>query len=105
MTHRARRWLFHRRNPTLQPLYQRTSWYDFEGRMRVAIAIDMQILLGEVTRAELLDKQRTRPVPTLDHDAPTLAVEQHWIYADETERVEIGSIDQHATLAMEEVAR
>ncbi|MGH2478806.1 MAG: hypothetical protein ACRDHW_04020 [Ktedonobacteraceae bacterium] len=107
MRHRARRWLFHRRKPNLQPLYQRTSWYDFAGRMHRAISIDMQLLLGEVTRADLRVQQKTRPVPAVEYDAPTVADHPRWIYADETERVESSGVDMHTTqeMKLEEIVR
>lgn len=86
MRRSVRRWLLQWRKPKLDPLWLRaSSWYDFEGRMRRAIAIDIAVELGEVTRSELLEKQITRPLPTVDPDAPTeQATARHWFYAEDT---------------------
>lgn len=93
-----RRWLLQRRTSTLQPLYQRTSWYDFAGRMHRAIALDVALLLGEITLAEIRAQQKTRPLPAVEPNAPTERVPGYWWYADETIHVADSRIDVNATL-------
>ena len=95
------RWLLRRGKPKIAPLYQRTSWYDFEGRMHRAIALDMAIELGEITRAEVVARQITRPLLSVDPAAPTeqAPASQHWFYNDAT--IASGIVDEHATRAME----
>lgn len=81
-----RRWLLHRRSPRMKPLCQRVAWGDFEHRMRRAIAIDVAVDLGLVSRTALLAQQMTRQLPALDfdHSAPTEYVPGYWFYADQT---------------------
>lgn len=92
MRRSLRRWLFHRRIPTIRPLCQRTSWDDFAGRMRRAITIDMLVLMGEVTLAELELMQVTRPLPACD--AETLAEPRFWGWHE----CETVANDEYATL-------
>lgn len=75
MRRSLRRWLLQRRTSTLQPLYQRTTWYDFAGRMHRAIALDIALLLGEITLAEVRAQQMTRLLPVVEPDAPTCVTE------------------------------
>lgn len=96
-----RRWLLHRREPKLKPLYQRTSWYDFAGRMRRAIAIDIAIELGEVRRSELLALHATRMIPIVDPAAETVAAQSCQFYAEET----VAEIDVYATQPIPELVR
>lgn len=97
-----RRWLFQRRQPEIKPLYQRTSWYDFAGRMHRAIDIDIRIDLGEITRRELREQQKTRPLPVVDVNAPTIAEPAYWLfYDDDTIRVRSNIVDKNATEAMD----
>lgn len=81
-----RRWLLYRREPKIKPLALRTTWGDFAFRMRRAIDIDIQVELGEVTLAELKAMHITRPIPAIDHGAPTEAAPArhgYWYYSDE----------------------
>lgn len=96
-----RRWLLHRRQPQVKPLYQRTSWYDFAGRMHRTLDLDIRFDLGEITRSEWRDQKKTKPLPAVDPNAPTEAAHLHWSCADET-IAEVGiEIDQYATQPME----
>ena len=83
MRRSLRRWLLHRRVQRVQSLVLRTSWYDFAGRMRRAIALDIQFDLGELRRADLLRQQATKPLPRVDPNAPTV-VQRYWMYDDAT---------------------
>lgn len=79
--------LLRRGEPEMKPLAMRTTWGDFAHRMHRAIEIDIQVELGEVTLAELKAMQLTRPVPIIDHGAPTEAapsLPRYWFYSDET---------------------
>lgn len=95
-----RRWLLQRRSPKIQPLIQRTSWGDFAYRMRRAIALDIAIDLGEMTRSEARTRQRTRPLPAIDYNASTIAgpVSPSWeFYAGDTMRAERCRVDEYET--------
>jgi hypothetical protein len=96
-----RRWLLHRRGPKMKPLIQRIGWFDFAGRMHRAIDVDVRVLLGEVTRADLARQQATKPLPRISHNAPTVAMPPVSFYADETLRVPCSSVDENATELIE----
>ena len=68
--------------------------------MHRAIDIDVRVLLGEVTRASLSRQQKTRPLPRVSPNAPTMAVPVSY-YADETIRVACNSVDEYATELIE----
>ena|SRR5579859_2314556 len=93
-----RRWLFQRRQPKLAPLVTRTTWGDFAHRMRRAIAIDIAVELGEITRRELRERQKTRPLASVDYNAHTIAEHARRSYAEDT--IADNHIDQYATEPM-----
>lgn len=101
-----KRWLITRGKPKQQPLYARLIWNDFAWRMHRAIDIDVRVLLGEVTLAELKRRQQTKPLPRVDPSAETLAGPRVWTYYDEeTERAPRVLIDRYATDPMEKTRR
>ena len=95
------RWLLQRGKPQHKPLAMRTSWPDFYDRMHKAIALDMALLLGEITLAEVRRMQITRPLPTI-HSAETLAEPRVWGWHEcET----VANVDEYATLPDIELAK
>lgn len=93
------RWLRQRGKPKIAPLCLRTTWGDFAFRMRRAIDLDIRIDLGEITRAEAMARQITRPLASVEHDAPTVAAPRYWTCDDQT------LVDAYATREIEPVGR
>lgn len=91
----------------MPPLYQRTNWANFAVRMRRAIAIDIAILIGDATRADLLSIQVTRPLPRIEYNAATERV-ACCRNNDERTMVDLAlaaRVDPNATEPMELVVR